>query len=53
MLSPWKSGQDKALETDLAIHTLPATVVEAMMRIMYFNGFVISSDESSGLSGSR
>ena len=52
-LSPWKSGQERALETDLAICTLPATVVEAMMRIMYFDGFVLPSDERSGLSGRR
>jgi hypothetical protein len=52
-LSPWKSGQDRALETDLAICTLPATVVEAMMRIMYFDSFVLSSDEGPGLSGRR
>lgn len=51
-LSPWKSGQDKAFETDLAICTLPATAVEAEMRIIYLVGFVLS-DEGSGLSGRR
>jgi hypothetical protein len=52
-LSPWKSGQDRALETDLAICILPATAVEAMMRIMYFDGFVFPLDARSGLSGRR
>jgi hypothetical protein len=52
-LSPWKSEQDRALETDLAICTLPATAVEARMRIMYFDGFVLPWDERSGLSGRR
>ena len=53
MLSPWKSGQDKAAETDLAICTLPATAVEAMMRILYFDGFVLPWDERAGMSGRR
>lgn len=52
-LSPWKSGQHKASDTDLAICTLPATAVEATSRIMNFDGFVLPTDETSDMSGRR
>ena len=48
-LSPWKRWHDKALETDLATSTLPATEIGAMRRITNFDGLILSSDEGSGL----
>jgi hypothetical protein len=51
-LSPWKRGQERAVATDLEIWTLPAVAVEAVMRIIYFEGMG-AEEEGSGLEGRR
>jgi hypothetical protein len=51
MLSPSRSVQDKASDTDRAIATFPTTAVLPMMRITYFDGFC--GGPSSSLSGRR
>jgi hypothetical protein len=52
-LSPWNSGQRSAVATDLEIWTFPAKAVEAVMRIMYFEGVLVEEEEGSGLEGRR